>query len=215
MSNNSDESVHLEALHVLSVSNSGNEVLALARVAALNLFLRVNFYSKGYLLEPTNNYYRRCLYLRAYNMRGYSMSHAGAVALTSGFTNGNPVSRIWLDNVRCTGRETRLIDCPANPLGSHNCVHSEDAGVRCVGQSSALDFIDNVFMLRKLILSIDCTQGAIRLQGGTTTQGRVEICNNRTWGTVCDDAFGSVDARVACRQLGLASTGKSFNFFCY
>ena len=31
----------------------------------------------------------------------------------------------------CTGSESRLIDCPANALGSHNCQHSEDAGVRC------------------------------------------------------------------------------------
>ena len=52
-----------------------------------------------------------------------------AVALTSGFTNG--VGRIWLDNVQCRGTESRLISCPANPIGSHNCVHSEDAGVRC------------------------------------------------------------------------------------
>ena len=38
---------------------------------------------------------------------------------------------IHLDNVRCAGTESRLFDCPANPLGTHNCAHSEDAGVRC------------------------------------------------------------------------------------
>ena len=38
---------------------------------------------------------------------------------------------IWLDNVRCSGSETRLLSCPANSVGSHNCVHSEDAGVIC------------------------------------------------------------------------------------
>ena len=53
----------------------------------------------------------------------------GAVALTSGFTNG--AGLIWLDNVHCRGTETRLIDCPANPLGTHNCRHTDDAGVRC------------------------------------------------------------------------------------
>ena len=56
----------------------------------------------------------------------------GAVALFTGFTNG--VGSIWLDNVQCVGTETRLIDCPANAIGSHNCVHSEDAGVRCGGK---------------------------------------------------------------------------------
>ena len=44
---------------------------------------------------------------------------------------GAGTGSIWLDNVQCVGTETRLIDCPANAIGSHNCVHSEDAGVRC------------------------------------------------------------------------------------
>jgi len=55
---------------------------------------------------------------------------AGAIALTTGFTNG--VGRIWLDDVACVGTENRLIDCPGRrPIGSHNCAHFEDAGVRC------------------------------------------------------------------------------------
>ena len=52
-----------------------------------------------------------------------------------------------------------------------------------------------------------CAQGAIRLQGGTATSGRVEICNNNVWGTVCDDLWGTPDATVACRQLGLPTNG--------
>ncbi len=43
--------------------------------------------------------------------------------------------QIWLDNVNCRGTEMTLIDCPANPLGTHNCAHSEDAGVNCPGES--------------------------------------------------------------------------------
>ncbi len=109
------------------------------------------------------------------------------MAIFTGFTNG--VGQIWLDDVQCRGTEIRLIDCPHLPLGTHNCVHFEDAGVRCTVAT--------------------CTQGAIRLQGGTSTQGRVEICNNNVWGTVCDDLWGAVDARVACRQLGLPSTSMS------
>ena len=48
-------------------------------------------------------------------------------------TFGQGSGEILLDNVRCTGSESRLIDCLANALGNHNCVHSEDAGVRCLG----------------------------------------------------------------------------------
>ena len=40
---------------------------------------------------------------------------------------------IVLDDLNCTGSELRLIDCPHNRLGRHNCSHHEDAGVRCSG----------------------------------------------------------------------------------
>ena len=48
----------------------------------------------------------------------------------------------------------------------------------------------------------NCNQGALRLMGGSTpNQGRLEVCYNNAWGTVCDDNFGVNDAKVACRQL--------------
>ena len=53
-----------------------------------------------------------------------------------------------------------------------------------------------------------CADGDIRLVGGTSNlEGRVEICNSNAWGTVCDDSWGTVDASVACGQLGFAQSG--------
>ncbi len=112
-------------------------------------------------------------------------SFSGATALHyTPSTTGTRV--IWLDNVGCRGTETRLIDCPANPLGSHDCADRSDAGVLCS--------------------LITCTEGDIRLVGDSSTQGRVEICSNNVWRAICDNSWTDVNAGVACRQLGLLSS---------
>ena len=47
-----------------------------------------------------------------------------------------------------------------------------------------------------------CATGQVRLQGGAnSSEGRVEICLNNEWGTVCDEMWDAIDAIVVCRQL--------------
>ena len=53
-----------------------------------------------------------------------------------------------------------------------------------------------------------CTNGELRLAGSNIpNEGRVEICMNNVWSTVCGDSWGSSDATVVCRQLGYLTQG--------
>jgi len=41
------------------------------------------------------------------------------------------IGKIHLDNVKCTGSEKSIMDCPRSKK-PHNCDHTEDVGVNCV-----------------------------------------------------------------------------------
>ena len=53
------------------------------------------------------------------------------------------------------------------------------------------------------------SEGEIRLRGGTEKEGRVEMCLNNTWGTLCSNSWSDTEVAVACQQLGHASSCKS------
>jgi len=56
---------------------------------------------------------------------------------TLGNIYGPGTGRIWLDNLRCTGRESFIGDCDHNGWGQHNCAHYEDVSIICYRGPSA------------------------------------------------------------------------------
>ncbi|XP_064388348.1 neurotrypsin-like [Halichondria panicea] len=104
---------------------------------------------------------------------------------TLGFPQSSNSSRTWLDELRCSGTERALIECPANTIGVEDCTHTQDVALVCTTNGD-LRLVDN--------------------SGGTgVSSGRLEFYYNGQWGTVCDDSFSLNDARVACRQLGFST----------
>ena len=90
---------------------------------------------------------------------------------------------INIHNVYCTGNEDNLTQCSFTSF--FFCGHFHDVGVSCGSVP-------------------ECNDTDIHLVGGSNdNEGRVEVCINGAWGTVCDDFWGAPDAAVVCNQLGI------------
>ncbi len=124
-------------------------------------------------------------------------------------TFGEGTGRIWLDNVQCTGNEKALMNCAVNSSGINSCSHAQDVGVIC---SAGIQHLYSLHCTNEPCICFyeGCIEGDVRLlEGNTRLEGRVEICKNNAWGTVCHNGWDITDARVVCQQLGYSTVGNT------
>ena len=141
----------------------------------------------------------------------YLHQNAGAAAIREDVESGN---NTLVYRYYCSGSEVSLQSCSNNTHHTNDYDNYADswyyhprAAVECqqdgINNTSKNNFYheSNAWLLF-IILSVTCTmEGATRLAGGSTArEGRVEVCRDGYWGTVCSDSWTEKDAYVVCRQ---------------
>ena len=59
-----------------------------------------------------------------------------------------------------------------------------------------------------------CTTGAIRLAGGTSpANGRVEVCSNGFWTSLCSTNFDTAEADIVCAEVGYQGLGSTYGAY--
>ncbi|XP_065884217.1 scavenger receptor cysteine-rich type 1 protein M130-like isoform X2 [Dysidea avara] len=112
------------------------------------------------------------------------LGYSDAISVIPNSYYGVSLQRVHMSDFQCNGHEKYLLDCPYVVSRDTFCSSLFDqVAVHC-GTNSTMRY------------------GALRLEDGNSSAGRLEILIDGIWGTVCDFRFDMRDAHVACRELG-------------
>uniref|UniRef100_A0A669BJL4 Lysyl oxidase homolog n=1 Tax=Oreochromis niloticus TaxID=8128 RepID=A0A669BJL4_ORENI len=163
--------------------------------------------------------------IRAATVVCRELGFGSAKEALTGARMGQGIGPVHMNEVECSGFEKSLTECYFNP-NSLGCSHEEDAAVKC--NVPAMGFHNRVskLCLPYRIKNYVCVTvremskciypfPQLRLSGGRNPyEGRVEVLGERNgslvWGTVCSDSWGTMEAMVVCRQLGLGFASNAF-----
>ena len=136
----------------------------------------------------------------------------GALAVRSRFFSNLVRSQGIHSSLQCDESANFIQQCTRHP--QEQCIWDE-AGVVCQGRPtrvSAMESVIKTYAVHGIPMG-NCSDGDVRLEGGgNVLEGRVEICVNNAWGTVCENTFSNNDAHVVCTSIGLPYNGNSATF---
>jgi len=125
------------------------------------------------------------------------LGHEGVGGRYVGHRYGRGSGPIRRYNVRCSGREATIADCPYRGSSGADdaCYHFKDVSLSCIPDSTAA--------------------AALVGGGGNRRVGRLELFHGTQWGTVCDEGFTDAAAKVVCSSLGLGFVGRKADINLY
>ncbi|XP_077582288.1 lysyl oxidase homolog 2A [Stigmatopora nigra] len=133
--------------------------------------------------------------IRAATVVCRELGFGSAKEALTGASMGQGIGPVHMNEVECSGFEKSLTECHFN-RDSLGCSHEEDVAVKC--NVPAMGF-----------------KNRLRLFGGRNPyEGRVEVLAEKNgsmvWGAVCSDSWGTMEAMVVCKQLGLGFASHAF-----
>ena len=138
------------------------------------------------------------------------------ISVLNNYYSGQRTGPIFFKHLQCDSSETSLDQCVNT---SQQIIHPYFyhyhyvVGVRCehitqIGNSNTVLIFNILESAMNIIFLTDCVEGSIHLAGGNNnTEGRIEICHNRIWGSICDHGWDTIDVEVLCYQLGFYPYG--------